>query len=103
MSNKLEIPKSFQLFGTTVNVVFNNNSLNQQSAVGTSEWVQSRITLTDVHKGEKVSEEVIDDTYYHEKVHIILDAMGKHNLSRDEEFVNVFSRLLRQSDVTAKY
>jgi hypothetical protein len=103
MSKKQGIPKSFRLFGTTVDVVFDNNSLNQLSAVGGSAWVQSKITLTDTHKGEKVSEDVIEDTFYHEKVHAILDSMGKHDLSQDEEFVNVFSRLLRQSDVTAKY
>ena len=56
-----------------------------------------------MYKGEKQSESSMLDTFYHEKVHIILDAMGEHTLSSEEKFVEVFSRLLRQSDESAEF
>ena len=43
------------------------------------------------------------DTFYHEKVHIILDTMGERELSQNEKFVDTFAKLLRQSDETANY
>ena len=99
----MKIPKKFKLFGTTVNVVFDVKKMDQDSLLGMSEHAKSLITLSDTYKGNKLSEDVILDTYYHEKIHIILDSMHEHKLSRNEKFVKVFSRLLRQSDETSEY
>lgn len=98
-----KIPKSFQLFATTYQIVFDNQRMDDQNAYGIIEHGFNRITLSDTYKGEKLSDDTILDTYYHEKVHAILKAMGKNELNEDEEFVEIFSRLLRQSDKTAKY
>ncbi len=101
MKNK--IPKSFKLFGTTVNVVFDNNRSYTESSIGLSEWKKSLITLADESSGEKIDKDVIIDTFYHEKFHAILDAMGEPELSGNEKFVNLVSKLWRQSDETAEY
>jgi hypothetical protein len=36
-------------------------------------------------------------------MHIILDAMGEHELSKKAKFVEVFAKLFRQSDESAEF
>lgn len=98
-----KIPKKFKLFGTTYNVEFNTEKMNNESSLGFAEYTKALITLTRTYKGEALAGDVVIDTYYHEKVHMILDAMGENDLSSNEKFVEVFSRLLRQLDDTSEY
>ena len=99
----MKIPKSFKLFGTTINVVFDSKKLDKDGSIGLAENLKSLITLTDISKGSQINKDVVIDSFYHEKVHMILDAMREYKLSGDEKFVEVFSRLLRQSDESAEY
>lgn len=99
----MKIPKSFKLFATTINVVFDDERMHNEGLLGLSEIIKSLISLTRKHKGEKLQNEIIIDTYYHEKVHMILDFMGEFELSKNEKFVQLFASLLRQSDETSKY
>ncbi len=99
----MKIPKSFKLFGTKINILFDNKRMNNESCLGISEHAKNTITLTDTYKGNQLSLDVITDTYYHEKIHVILDAMHENDLSGNEKFVEVFSKLLRQSDETSDY
>ena len=100
---KSKIPKSFKLFATTIDVEFNNDRLNDLDCTGLSEMYKSKITLSTVRKDYKLNSDYIVDTFYHEKIHIILDSMERGDLSADEKFVDVFAKLLRQSDETEKY
>lgn len=99
----MKIPKKFTLFGTTVNVVFENERMNDKKQYGESDYSQSKITLSTTVGVDKLSEGKIMDTFYHEKVHMILDTMNEKDLSCNEKFVDVFAKLLRQSDITAEY
>lgn len=99
----MKIPKRFKLFATTINVVFDNKKMHEESTIGLVEWKKSVITLSDESNNEKIDEDVIADTFCHEKVHAILDSMGEVELSGNEKFVEVFSKLLRQSDESAEY
>ena len=99
----MKIPKSFKLFATTINVVIDNKRMDDMNNYGLAEYSQSRITLATTHGVEALSDDKKMDTFYHEKVHCLLDALNKRELSGDEEFVDVFAKLLRQSDETAKY
>lgn len=99
----MKIPKKFKLFGTTINVVWDTEKMDREDALGVTEYVECSITLTKVYKGDKLTDDAIMDTYYHERVHAILHAMHEYKLSSNEKFVEVFSRLLRQSDETAEY
>ncbi len=98
----MKIPKKFKLFGTTINVLFDSEKMNKDSTIGISEHSKSKITLTDKYNGEKLSDDMILDSFYHEKVHMILDSMYEHKLSSNERFVEIFSRLLRQSIESAE-
>jgi hypothetical protein len=99
----MRIPKSFKLFSSTITVVYDNERLNDLDAVGLSEIFKFKITLSSKRNECKISEDSIMDTFYHEKVHMILDNMERCDLSKDEQFVDVFAKLLRQSEETAEY
>ncbi len=99
----VRIPKSFKLFGTTINVVFDNKYCNDKSRYGESNYGGSKITLSTTQGLDELSEDKIINTFYHEKVHMILDTMGERDISNNENFVDIFAKLLRQSDVTAEY
>lgn len=98
-----KIPKSFKLFASTVEVVFDNTQMSNESTLGTADCYKRKITLCDTYKGEKLKKDVILESFYHEKVHMILDSMGEHNLSANEKFVEIFAMLIRQSIETEEY
>lgn len=98
-----KIPKSFKLFATTVDVVLDDKRMDDVGAYGVTEYSRSKITLASKDGLEDISNDRRMETFYHERVHMILLAMGKRELNKDEEFVDVFAKLLRQSDETAKY
>lgn len=100
---KLKIPKSFKLFAATVNVVFDNQAQDKRGSYGTWYYDQTKIVLQDKALGDRLSHDRITDCFYHEKVHAILDSMRERELSDNERFVDVFAKLLRQSDETAIY
>ncbi len=99
----MKIPKSFKLFATTVNIVHDEKRMDDMNSYGLADYGSSTITLSASEGITKLSEDRKADCFYHEKVHMILDAMHKRELSKDEDFVDVFAKLLRQSDETAEY
>lgn len=99
----MEIPKKFKLFGTTIDIVWDNKRLNDKECYGLWNYGNNEITLSSTQGIEKLSEDRIKDAYYHEKIHAILDTMNENELSNNEKFVDVFGKLLRQSDETAEY
>lgn len=99
----MNIPKRFKVFASTINVVFDNVRLSNEGILGDCSFTDNQISICSEFKSDKVTDCNTVDTFYHEKVHIILDAMGEHELSKKEKFVEVFSRLLRQSDESAEF
>ena len=103
MSKKLRIPKSFMLFATKIKVVWDNKYCNDKQRYGESDYSCSKIVLSHTIGLNKLSDDKIKDTYYHEKVHMILNTMHEDELSSNEKFVDQFAKLLRQSDETSTY
>lgn len=99
----MKIPKSFKLFATTITVIFDNRMMNEKQRYGEARYSQSQIVLAETDNHERLSEDKMLDTFYHEKIHSILDAMNERDLSSNEKFVDVFAKLLRQSDETSVY
>ena len=99
----MKIPKKFKVFASTINVGFDNVRLSNEGVLGDCSFMDGKINICSEYKGEKVSECNTVDTFYHEKIHIILDAMCEHELSKQEKFVEVFARLLRQSDESSEF
>lgn len=99
----MKIPKRFKLFATTVNVVFDTQRLNDMGVYGLSDYGSSKIILSHSEGAELLTDDRILDTFYHERTHAILDAMNETELSSNEKFVDVFSKLLRQADESAEF
>ena len=99
----MKIPKSFKLFSRDIRVVYDDEQMDKESAYGFCDHEEGEITLTKKHKYNILSDELITQTFYHEKVHMILFEMQENELSYNEKFVDIFAKLLRQSDETAKY
>lgn len=96
-----KIPKSFKLFATDITIEWDNKRMNDKQRYGEVSYSQSKITLSTTDGVDPLSEGRIKDCFYHEKVHMILDAMHRYDLSKDEVFVDQLAKLLRQSDETA--
>lgn len=99
----MKIPKKFKLFGTTYKVLWDNQRMNDKQYYGLCDSSKSEITLSTTKGLDELSEDLIVDTWYHERTHAILDMMNEYELSENEKFVDVFSKLLRQADETAEY
>lgn len=101
--NNKRIPKRFKLFGTTINVIVNDKRMDDINAFGYFEYSKSLITLAKKDGVNDVNKDRMIDTFYHERTHAILNSMQENELSKNERFVDVFSKLLRQADETAEY
>ena len=99
----MKIPKKFKVFSSTITIEFDNNRLSNEGILGDCSFNDGKITLCYTYKGNVLPIGSVVDTFYHEKIHIILDSMGEHELSQNEKFVEVFARLLRQSDESAEF
>jgi hypothetical protein len=100
---KTKIPKEFKLFATTYNIKWDNLRMNDKQMYGLCDYSRSEITLSTSDGVEALSNDKIIDTFYHERTHAILDMMNERELSQNEKFVDVFSKLLRQADESAKF
>lgn len=99
----MKIPKKFKVFASTISIHFDNERLSNDNLLGDCSFTDNRINVCSKYKGEELPECSVVDTFYHEKIHIILDSMGEHELSKNEKFIEVFARILRQSDESAEY
>lgn len=99
----LKIPVDFKLFGSEVKVIWDNKASNDHTRYGSACYSTHTITLSHTNGLDKLSDDRIMDSFYHEKVHIILDTMHEYELSKNEKFVDQFAKLLRQADETSRY
>lgn len=97
------IPISYELFGSTWNIIWDNERMNDKQNYGECSYGEKTITLSNTEGIYKLSKDKINQTFYHELVHAILDTMHERDLSNNEKFVNTFSELLYQFVKTAKY
>ena len=97
----MKIPKSFNLLSHEIKVNFVEQI--EGDALGECYLTESYLNLATTYRGIQSTDKNMIDSFYHEKVHLILDAMGYHKLSSNERFVETFAQLLLQSELTAKY
>jgi len=91
-----ELPSKFTLGGIEWEIKFNEKELSKNGAYGQMWFTSSLINLTKTHNGEDLKIDNIEQTLYHEVTHAILNTLGEHELSDNEEFVQKFSLLLHQ-------
>lgn len=97
------VPKEFNLLGHTIAVKTNNDRMGDKHALGYCHPLHNKITLADTTDGKPLQLSVIEHTFCHELVHLILNTMGEDELYKNEKFVDVFGGLLHQYLTTAKF
>lgn len=94
------IPKKFKLGAVEWKVSIEDTELSNDGSLGTSSLADTEITIAKNYKGKNLNPQLVEQTLYHEVVHAILNTMDKHDLSKDEVFVQGFSLLLHQFEKT---
>lgn len=100
MKIPIRIPKSFDLYAQTINITWHDDLILRNDARGEAHQRYNQIKMdTMVGRPESMKEQ----TFYHEKVHLILHQMGEEELANNEKFVDTFASLLHQADASAEY
>ena len=103
MSNLNKIPKEITVGGQIIKIEIvdsiNFSSLGE-SCLGAG---FIRIANSFRNNAYKQSDDSKLNTFYHELTHVILDNMGKDELSGNEEFVSSFAGFLTEALTSAKY
>jgi len=103
---RLNIPKEFILFGHKYKVQIEPDLFEKEDCYGIADEDLKLIRLQGVgevtrkYKEDdkdcedkiKITEETIAETFFHEVIHIILDATGEEALSENEKFVNIMGK-----------
>ena len=97
------VPKSFFIFGHEFSIVFQDELIQEEEAVGTYRHGKHLITIQNNKKGATILKSRQEQTFFHELTHCILDQMGEEKLYHNEKFVDLFSQCLHQILKTAKY
>lgn len=97
------IPKRFKLFANTISVVWDNKLMELKGNLGNYIHGKRIITLSNTSDGVVLSNDSMTDTFYHEVVHAILHEMDREDLSLDDKFVDLLSKLIRQFVETQEY
>lgn len=99
-----DIPKTFEIGTFKYRVkVKNKVILDKEEVAGTSDFYKNEIEIAKKIDKMKCSSDFKRHTFYHELVHTILDALGENELCADEKFVQRFSLLLDQFEMTKKF
>ncbi len=96
----MNIPKSFDILGHTYKVKY-VKKIDSKGSRGDVDTGKKIIRILKPNKG--ATQDVIDETFYHEMIHAVLDELEYLELSKDEVFVERVARVLHQVFKSAKY
>lgn len=102
----INIPKYFTLLGHKYDVIIKKDLFETEGCYGNADEDLKLIQLQDVGVVKRkyedngktiehdvtITEEMVIETFFHEVVHIILDASGEEELSENEKFVNIMGK-----------
>lgn len=105
-NKKLNIPKNFILLGHKYSVVIKKDLFETEGCYGNADEDLKLIQLQDMgtvtrryeengktfETSMDITEEMVIETFFHEVMHIIFDAMGEEELSENEKLVNILGK-----------
>jgi len=104
MSN---IPKSFKLFNQTITVHYDSEMLLKDDNFGLCSYRQNKIFLQPSSETTPITKEQLEQTFYHELVHMLLYHGGEDDYSpalhKKEYLVDRIGQLLHQALSTAEF
>lgn len=89
-------PNSFEIFGQTFTVVLKKNLIKKHGALGRCNSEKGWIQIQDPEYTD-VSREVLEQTFFHELMHAILDSIGQEELSANENLVDLMGSCMYQA------
>ena len=92
----MEIPKQLKLFGRTIRVQ-QPWKVDKEDSRGEYDYLKGIIRIK---RNMPLEEKEV--VYLHELTHAILDALEYNDLSKDEDFIERFSRALHQTLITSE-
>ena len=105
MANK--IPSSFKLFGETITVEYDPAMLHNEDVYGWASYRQDKIILQPRSEQIPITEEALQQAFFHEMMHHILYLAGEESfdppLHKREYLVNRIASLLQQALHTAEF
>ncbi len=94
----MNIPREFQLFGTTWKVEqLSKVIVDKESVLGSCDPDKCIIQIR-----KNLKKDLKHLTFLHEQTHAILLTLGHEELGRDEVFIEQFSKALHQVIITSK-
>ena len=114
---KINIPKKFTLLGHKYDVVIKNDLFETDGCYGSADEDLKLIQIQNVgavkRKYEEngkivemevtITDEMVIETFFHEVMHIILDASGEEELSENEKFVNIMGKAWLEIYLSSAY
>lgn len=99
----MNIPDKFKLHGQTIKVILTNKLVHNSDVVGEARYRDNTILIQD--NGEQVNMIIskMEQVFFHELVHYILNAMGEDKINSNDKFVDLFASLLHQAITTFEY
>jgi len=111
------IPKEFTLFGHKYTIRLEKDLLEKENCYGNADEDMKLIRLQDIGKvirkyeedGQvyeteiEITENTLTETFFHEMIHIILDASGEEELSENEKFVNISAKSMLEIYLSSVY
>ena len=95
-------PESFYLFGQRIRVEWREDLVQKTACVGEARLRDNKIYLQPDSEGFPRVREAIEQTFFHELIHVCLDQMGDKK-GEDEKFVDLLANLIHQVLSTAEY
>lgn len=101
--SEFRIPKQFKIFGQTITVECDEDLCDREGYLGRSRYSRNKVIIQPGDNKNKLTQDAIADTFFHEMLHICLDAMNRKDLNEDEGFVCVLAALFHQALTTMEY
>jgi hypothetical protein len=113
----IKIPSEFTLLGHKYKVVMCNKLFEDEDCYGTADGdlklIRLQSTGSVIRRYEEdgksyentliITDDTLIETFFHELVHIILDATGEIELTENERFVNMMGKSLLEIYQTSNY
>ena len=96
----MRIPKQFQLYGQTIEVIYDNTLDYVDGRRGEADYRRNRITLQAPGEMIPYPRSHLEQAFIHELVHFLFDMAGYDEDRRDEVKVERISNLLHQALTT---
>jgi hypothetical protein len=94
----MKIPKKFKIFGHEINVELSNDLHAKNDIWGEARYRENKIVIDN-----NIIEDLKEQTFLHELVHLILNYIDEKELRDNEKFVDLFSNILYQNFETMEY